>query len=144
MQKKQPNLLVVWGKHISAPFGPPLLRPDEIEGLTREFEPNLIHEIRRPVALRELHRMLLRSIPRLAKHGGSMHLRSNEVSGISETAFTLIFPCNGAESMKRLPETQIGAGPIEQMDDGPITGFDAAQRDRLAHQSPPQPDRCAA
>jgi len=62
----------------------------------------------------------------LAKHGGSMHLRSNDVPGRSGTAFTLIFPCNGAEGMKRLEETQRGSRPIEQMDGGPITGFHAA------------------
>ena len=27
------------------------MRPDEIEGLTGEFKPNLIHEIRRPIRL---------------------------------------------------------------------------------------------
>ena len=31
----------------------------------------------------------------LAKHGGSMHLRSNETPRASGTAFTLIFPCDG-------------------------------------------------
>jgi PAS domain S-box-containing protein len=41
----------------------------------------------------------------LAKHGGSMHLRSKELPGQSGTAFTLIFPCNGTENKKRLPET---------------------------------------
>lgn len=33
----------------------------------------------------------------LAKHSGSMHLRSSEKTGKSGTAFTLIFPKNGAE-----------------------------------------------
>lgn len=34
----------------------------------------------------------------LATHGGSMHLRSKELPGLSGTAFTLIFPCNGTEN----------------------------------------------
>ena len=33
----------------------------------------------------------------LAKHGGSMHLRSSDVVGASGTVFTLLFPCAGAE-----------------------------------------------
>jgi PAS domain S-box-containing protein len=48
----------------------------------------------------------------LAKHGGSMHLRSNEVSGESGTAFTLIFPCNGVEGEKRFLENPRGAGSV--------------------------------
>jgi PAS domain S-box-containing protein len=44
----------------------------------------------------------------LAKHGGSMHLRSKEIPGQSGTAFTLIFPCNGAENEKRLTKTEHG------------------------------------
>src|ERR1700722_17312396 len=39
----------------------------------------------------------------LAKHGGSMHLRSKELSEQSGTAFTLIFPCNGTESKNYPP-----------------------------------------
>jgi PAS domain S-box-containing protein len=55
----------------------------------------------------------------LAKHGGSMHLRSNEASGASGTAFTLIFPCDGTESKKRIRQTprrvrSIDVGQIEQ------------------------------
>jgi len=49
----------------------------------------------------------------LAKHGGSMHLRSKELPGQSGTAFTLIFPCNGAEKKTRLTETPRDIPSIE-------------------------------
>jgi two-component system sporulation sensor kinase C len=49
----------------------------------------------------------------LAKHGGSMHLRSNEASGSSGTAFTLIFPCDGTESNKRSRQTPRRVRPID-------------------------------
>ncbi len=49
----------------------------------------------------------------LAKHGGSMHLRSNEASGASGTAFTLIFPCDGTESKKRIRQTPRRVRPID-------------------------------
>jgi PAS domain S-box-containing protein len=51
----------------------------------------------------------------LAKHGGSMHLRSNEVPGVSGTAFTLIFPCDGAEDKKLCSEIRGGAELVEQV-----------------------------